>query len=312
MKHRIFLDINLRHWKYEKYCGGWMLLGHWYAAAAHSRLTPGSFNNRKTEKLDILTSGTLASRGRPERDLWSPGCGLRRWRRRSANLVWIPIQRDLIVNPLAPQSHGWWLVLVLHFTRPLLHKKHPPPLPSLVLLSILRRWTRPASSQRGRPGGSWGYCSEVRLLMIISDNPPPHWPVLADYRQDEPGRGGSCGGGEAAWPPLATGHLSPLAAITQINKLSESHINLTTSEAIEAMCHLRVLHTHWPPPSSSPLILTMRWWQTFANATVSSHHKPETKSCFQLKSPSLTKHWFAERLRERNANVGKRFRNQVI
>ena len=27
MKHRIFLDINLRHWKYEKYCGGWMLLG---------------------------------------------------------------------------------------------------------------------------------------------------------------------------------------------------------------------------------------------------------------------------------------------
>lgn len=130
MKHRIFLDINLRHWKYEKYCGGWMLLGHWYAAAAHSRLTPGSFNNRKTEKLDILTSGTLASRGRPERDLWSPGCGLRRWRRRSANLVWIPIQRDLIVNPLAPQSLGWWLVLVLHFTRPLLHKKHPPPSPA--------------------------------------------------------------------------------------------------------------------------------------------------------------------------------------
>jgi len=81
MKHRIFLDINLRHWKYEKYR---RLLAIWYAAAAH---TASLLAVSITEKLDILTSGTLASRGRPERDLWSPGCGLRRWRRRSANLV---------------------------------------------------------------------------------------------------------------------------------------------------------------------------------------------------------------------------------
>ena len=87
--------------------------------------------------------------------------------------------------------------------------------------------------------------------MIISDNPPPltdqYWQIT-----DNISRGGAAAAEEVrppGWAPLATGHLSPLAAITQINKLSESHINLTTSEAIEAieaMCHLRVLHTHWP------------------------------------------------------------------
>ena len=56
----------------------------------------------------------------------------------------------------------------------------------------------------------------------------------------------------------ATGHLSPLAAITQINKLSESHINLTTSEAIEAMCHLRVLHTQWATSRHPPRHLFSR------------------------------------------------------
>ena len=122
--------------------------------------------------------------------------------------------------------------------------------------------------------------------MIISDNPTSP-PLTDQYWQitDKMSRGGA--GRQLRrrrGRPASPGHwssLSSLAAITQINKLSESHINLTTSEAIEALCHLRVLHTHWPRPSTSPLILRMRLWHTFANATVSSHQKPKTKSCFQ-------------------------------
>ena len=121
----------------------------------------------------------------------------------------------------------------------------------------------PASlqSERPRPGGSWGYCSEVRLLMIISDNPPPSLTSIGRLQTRWAGAGRQLR--RRRWGRLATGHLSlsPLAAITQINKLSESHINLTTSEAIEAMCHLSVLHTQWPtslhPPRHLPLILTM-------------------------------------------------------
>ena len=104
------------------------------------RLTPGSFNNRKTghsdtDTLDTLEPlDTLDSRRRHERETGSPGCGVRR---RSANLVWIPIQRDLIVNPLAPQSPGCCSTLPSPcYTRNLLPSPPPPLLRPRVIINI--------------------------------------------------------------------------------------------------------------------------------------------------------------------------------
>ena len=161
-------------------------------------------------------------------------------------------------------SHSPVPRLVLHFTQSLLHKKHPPPPlhQPRVIINITEVDPASLQSERPRPGGSWGYCSEVRLLMIISDNPPP-LSLTSIGRLQTRWAGAGRQLRRRRWGRLATGHLSlsPLAAITQINKLSESHINLTTSEAIEAMCHLSVLHTQWPtslhPPRHLPLILTM-------------------------------------------------------
>ena len=59
----------------------------WYAAAAHTRLTPGSFNNRKTEKLDTLTPGHWTWRGGEEAREGPPVTGMRREEEESANLV---------------------------------------------------------------------------------------------------------------------------------------------------------------------------------------------------------------------------------
>ena len=80
--------------------------------------------------------------------------------------------------------------------------------------------------------------------MIISDNPSlapsprtdQYWQITD--RMSLGGAGG-CGGGEAGRALV----ISPLPGRhTQINKLSESHINLNTSEASEAMCPLSVSH----------------------------------------------------------------------
>lgn len=198
--------------------------------------------------------------------------------------------------------------LVFHFTRSLLHKKHPPPhLPASCYYQYYGGGSGPALG--GQPpvreaGGSWGYCSEVRLLMIISDNPPPpHWPVLADYRQDEPGRGGAGRQlrrrrGRPASPGHWSSLSSSLAAITQINKLSESHINLTTSEAIEAieaMCHLRVFPNPRPPAIYLATYSHDEIMKDICKCDRLVSSETKNKKLF---STEITRHWFAERLCE--------------